>query len=816
MSQYTGLTSTNATKLLAEFGPNSLSIKKKNIFLATILSELRNPIMLLLIVAALISYLIGEHAEAIAIAAVVLLNLLFTLFQVYKADNAVSALQKLVLANTIVVRDGQNIQIPTDEVVPGDVVYLEAGSRVPADLRILETTYAQVNESILTGEAALVEKVVADDATGILYMGTMLVVGQVYGKVIAIGISTEFGTIAKQMRNVDESETNLQKKLKKLTKLLGGIGLAGALLVFCISFIQDKNVFESFLLMVSLAVAVVPEGLPAVMTAILSIGVGKMARRGVIMRRLDAIETLGDITILASDKTGTLTQNKMTVVSVWNKNTHLKSLSEVDILTLSFVLNTSVRSVPTIEGKTEYIGDPTEIALREYIDIQDSANHTISQYSILAETPFSSETRTKSVRVKKGEMEYYCINGAPETLLELAYNLTPDKRKEIEQALQECASKGLRTIAFGVGHTAETVHMMGFVALQDPLRPGIQEAISEARAMGIRTILITGDNPLTAESIAVEAGITTKEGVYMTGSMLEQMSDAQLTETLGTVSVFARISPSQKLRLVSLLQASGEIVAMTGDGVNDAPALKKADVGLAMGRTGTDVAKEAADAVITDDNYVTIISGIKEGRAIVRRIELATTFFVAGNIGEFLYVLFALLFGLPLISPLQILFINLITDAVPALALSFAPVKIHKKKQYKKLSGLLQIPEYIYIAIASSILAGSALVVTFVLRGTPDTAITAAFLMLMLVQQCMLVDIWLGLVEHTRELRKLLHTSILGAIALTAAVIVFIFNSTFFTELFMLVAVPQSVRVYFLYAFAVYFAYICTRIEHSK
>jgi P-type Ca2+ transporter type 2C len=350
--------------------------------------------------------------------------------------------------------------------------------------------------------------------------------------------------------------------------------------------------------------------------------------------------------------------------------------------------------------------------------------------------------------------------------------------------------------------------------MKDPLRPGIRAAITDARDMGIRTILITGDNPLTAEAIAVEAGITPSTGSYMIGSMLDTMSDQQLMETLDTVNVFARISPIQKLRLVTLLQKKGEIVAMTGDGVNDAPALKQADIGVAMGKVGTDVAKEAADAVVTDDNYVTMIDGIKEGRAIVRRIELATMFFVAGNLGEFAYILFALLLNLPLISPLQILFINLITDAVPALALAVAPVKVLGKKNIR--ASLLGKAEYIYVGIGASILATSTIFATWSFRNDPSTAKTVAFVMLMMLQQVMLVDVWLGLIRHTSELKKILNIYLLSAVGITLLVIVSIFQTPFFIDLFELAKAPKIAYIYFMYGVAMYAAYVFTRVHKLK
>lgn len=810
MKSYFGLSAGEVIEKRKEFGSNIIEEKKKHIFFETFVGEIRNPIVIMLTLAGVISFLIGETPESIAIFAVVVLNFCFTLFQVYKADNAVAALKKLILAECIVVREGLKTSINVTELVPGDIVYLEAGARVPADIVILETTYSEVNESVLTGESALVTKKVSDDDAGKLFMGTSVVVGQLYGQVTATGSQTNFGKIAETMRSVGETQTNLQKKLAKLTRTLGIFGVAGAAAVFVLAFVQDKGLYESFLLTVSLAVAVVPEGLPAVMTAILSIGVGQMAKKGVIMRRLDAIEGLGDITILATDKTGTLTQNKMSVSDIWLRSNWGVDLKASEIQQLAFVHNTSVTSVPTIDGKSEYLGDPTEIAMREYADQSKHAH--VLEVEVLDEKPFSSETCTRSVLLSMGGQEYTIVNGAPESILELS-TLDTDEITKIQNELQKCASKGLRTIAFGVSD-GQGFEFIGFVSLKDPLRAGIKTAIDDATSMGIRTILITGDNPLTAEAIAVEAGITTRTGAYITGDMLEKMSDEQLIETLDTVNVFARISPIQKLRLVTLLQKKGEVVAMTGDGVNDAPALKQADIGVAMGRVGTDVAKEAADAVVTDDNYVTMIDGLKEGRAIVRRIELATMFFVAGNIGEFAYILFALILNLPLISPLQLLFINLITDAVPALALAAAPVKLVLKKNVSK--ALLGRAEYFYIAAAASILSGVTIFASWQTKTMPEVSKTLAFIILMLLQQVMLIDVWLGLIRHTAELKKTLNVYLIGAVSSTLILIIVLFRTPFFIKLFDLVNLPNYSYIYFLYALVVYLAYVFTRVHKLK
>lgn len=811
MKNYIGLKEHEVSEIRKKYGRNIIEEKKKNVFLDTLFNEVKNPIVIMLGLAGAVSYLIGEIPESIAILAVVVLNFCFTLFQVYKADNAVAALKSLIHAECIVIRNGIKLNLSVDELVPDDIVYLEAGARVPADILVLEATYTEVNESILTGESQLVSKKVSDDETGKLFMGTSVVVGQLYGKVIATGGSTAFGKIAETMRNVDEAETNLQKKLSKLTRTLGIFGVVGAGIVFILAFVQDKGLFESFLLTISLAVAVVPEGLPAVMTAILSIGVGQMAKKGVIMRRLDAIEGLGDITILATDKTGTLTQNKMSVSEIWMRSKWDTKISVDEILHLSFVTNTSVTKVPTIDGNSEYLGDPTEIALREYDDSRK--DKSTLEIELLGEKPFSSETRTRSVTVGIGNKAFTCVNGAPESLLENT-SISQQEVADIHMELQKCASKGLRTIAFGISEKGGPIEFIGFVSLKDPLRPGIKDAITDARDMGIRTILITGDNPLTAEAIAVEAGITQSTGAYVIGSMLDSMSDEKLMETLGTVNVFARISPLQKLRLVTLLQKKGEIVAMTGDGVNDAPALKQADIGVAMGKVGTDVAKEAADAVVTDDNYVTMIDGIKEGRAIVRRIELATMFFVAGNIGEFAYILFALLLNLPLISPLQILFINLVTDALPALALAVAPVKVLGRKSVR--TALLGKAEYIYVAVGASILSASTIFAVWHTKENIEVSKVVAFVMLMMLQQVMLVDVWLGLIRHTNELKKVLNIYLIGAISLTVIMIVALFKTPFFIDLFDLVEIPLSAYVYFLYGVALYAAYVLTRVHKIR
>ena len=769
----------------------------------------------MLVAASFISLFLKEYPEAIAIFVVVVLNILFTLFQVYKADNAVAALKALISNKTIVIRNGQNQEIESSELVPGDVIYLESGNKVPADIKILEATYTEVNESILTGESVSVQKTLSDGKEGVIFMGTSIVIGQIYGEVINIGLNTEFGKIAKTMRSVEEKETNLQKKLKELTKLLGILGVLGALIVFGLSFLQDKTLFESFLLTISLAVAVVPEGLPAVMTAILSIGVGQMAKEGVIIRRLDAIEGFGDITVLATDKTGTLTQNKMKVEKLWVRETNLKNFSKEEALQMCFTLNVSVTDIPNIDGTKNYIGDPTEIALREYIDEEFSVDTDYNNIKVIKEIPFSSETRIKKTYIQKDDKNTILINGAPETVLQLDRHLSNSEKKEIELELQKNASLGFRTIAYAIGENDDNIHFVGFASLRDPLRPGIKGPIEEAAHMGIRTILITGDNPLTATAIAIEAGITNKKSSYITGDMLNEMSDEKLMSVIDEVEVFARIAPDQKLRLIKILQKKGEFVAMTGDGVNDAPALKQADIGVAMGKVGTDVAKEAADAVVTDDNYVTMVTGIRAGRAIIRRIELATTFFIAGNIGEFTYVLFALLFGLPTISPLQLLFINLITDAIPALALSFAPVKAASGKKTTNDKSLLGKAEYEFITITAIIVTVSTIFATWFYKDDPSTAKSIAFLMIIVLQQMMLIDIWLGMIKHAIDIKKLLNKSILAALATTGIILLVVYNTEIFDKLFDMKPIPKTAFVSFIYAAGAYVVYVLTRI-HSK
>ena len=813
-TRYAGLGSGEVVERQKQYGPNTINKKRKSIVLETIWTEMRGPMTILLSLAVVVSCVLKEYAEAIVVLVVIILNLFFTIFQVYKADNALEALKKLISEKTLVFRSGRSLSIDSKELVPGDIIYIESGAKVPADIKMLESTFTEVNEAMLTGESLPAQKKVGDGSIGELYMGTVLEVGQVYGEVIATGPSTMFGKIAESLTEIKETDTNLQKKFKDLTKKLGLAGLIGAVIVFALSFIKDKNIYESLLLTISLVVAIVPEGLPAVTTAILSIGVGQMAGLGVIMRRLDAIEGFGDITILATDKTGTLTQNKMTVEKLWVRNeTHSKNITKEQALLLCFSVNVKVTEVPNIDGSAMYVGDPTEVALREYINTIATKNTIFDNIKITEEVPFSSDSRIRKTYIEIDNKKIVLINGAPETILDLDIHLMQEEREEILNELQTQASLGLRTIAYAVGENDEHIHFIGFAALKDPLRPGIRSAIDTAAEMGIRTILITGDNPLTAEAIAVEAGITTKKDAYITGDILRNLSDEKLLEIIEHVDVFARIAPDQKLRLIKILQKKGEFVAMTGDGVNDAPALKQADIGVAMGKVGTDVAKEAADAVVTDDNYVTMIDGVRAGRVIMRRTQLAVTFFIAGNIGEFLYIISALIFNLPLISPIQILFINIITDAVPALALSFAPVKVQNKT--RKKGNLLGITEYSYIAVVSCILALSALYGTYIFRDSPDTAKTVAFLILMLVQQVMLVDLWLGMVRHTSELKKLLNRSIISSVTLTLLVIYTIFNIRYFVSLFDLSEIPLHIVTLLIYTFGAYLAYVFTRVHDT-
>lgn len=649
-----------------KFGLNQLPVKKNSLF-KLFFSQFQDTMVYILFAALGISLVIPfvEHAggisienflDAAVIFAILLLNALLGFVQEYKAEEAIAALAKLSSPHSRVRRDGIEQIIDSREIVPGDIIILEAGDRVSADGRLLNNSHLRVNESSLTGESHAVdktEKVMTKDRLplaeqrNMLFSGTLVSRGYCEYVVTSTGTNTEIGKIAKLVSETEFPETPLQRRMDQLGKMLGAVVIAICGFIAAIGLYQGLPFTEILLITVSLAVSAVPEGLPAVVTVCLAMGVRRMTKKNALVRRLESLETLGSVTVICSDKTGTITQNKMKVV-----NSHLAKGQ--DIMFLAQIAASCNRS------KLPDIGDPTEIGLLEFGKQQHAKRLDVDEEQV----PFTSES--KYMQTRHGDLVF--LKGAPEKIIELSGG----DHKEFEEADNTFASTGLRVLACAV-KKGDTITIVGLVAMEDPPRRTVKQAIKEAKTAGIRTIMITGDNVKTAASIAKQVGII---GKAFHGSEIDQMTDHQLRVALKDAAVFARVSPIHKLRILEALQSDGEIVAMSGDGVNDAPALKGAHVGVAMGKVGTEVAREASSIVLADDHFATIVLAIKEGRRIYDNIKKFVLFLLRANFDELLFIATTIILGMPLpYLPLHILWINLMTDGLPALALGMEPAE---------------------------------------------------------------------------------------------------------------------------------------------
>ena len=703
-SDANGLTSGEAERRLAEHGKNKLAEGKKDSIIKQLLKQLADPMIIILLVAAAISGVLavtqGESfADVIIILAVVIVNAVLGVYQENKAEKAIEALQEMSAATSKVLRDGKIVSVRSEELTIGDVVLLEAGDAVPADGRIIENASLKIEEAALTGESVPVSKFIdainladsADvplgDRKNMAYMGSTVVYGRGAMIVTAVGMQTEMGKIADALANAQEGQTPLQVKLTQLSKVLTWLVLGICAAVFAVQLLRAggfdfETVLSSFMIAVSLAVAAIPEGLAAVVTVVLSIGVTNMSKRNAIIRKLTAVETLGCAQIICSDKTGTLTQNKMAVVRCAGAAGELNG-QDRDALLSAAALCTSV------EGSDEkLLGDPTETAIVAAVSDWERLQ---KQRMKAAEVPFTAERRRMTV-VLRTEGGYRVITkGAPEAILPRCtyvllngknVTLTPEMRAALSAKNRDMANDALRVLAAAEKRTeacpetddaAESgLCFLGLIGLEDPPRPEAAEAVSECKRAGIRPVMITGDQPATASAIAGRLGIENK--AVMTGTELESLSDDALLQTVQTCSVYARVSPAHKMRIIKAFRRLKLVTAMTGDGVNDAPALKAADIGCAMGKNGTEVAKNAADMVLTDDNFATIVSAVREGRTVYGNIRKTIHFLMSCNIGEILVVLVSFLLRTPTpLLPAQLLWVNLVTDSLPALALGSDP-----------------------------------------------------------------------------------------------------------------------------------------------
>lgn len=702
-----GLTSEQAQKRLEENGKNRLEEGKKKSVIRRLLEQFADPMIIILIVAAAISGITaafegGFPSDVIIILFVVILNAILGVVQESKAEKAIEALQEMAAATSKVERDGKVMQIKSEDLVVGDVIILEAGDAVPADARIIESASLKIEEAALTGESVPVNKFIdiinlkdaekdvpLGDRKNMMYMGSSVVYGRGRAVVTATGMDTEMGKIAGALAQAQDGQTPLQKKLAQLSKILSFIVIGICAVIFAIGIIRElvtgnqiglEFLLDTFMIAVSLAVAAIPEGLAAVVTVVLSIGVTNMSKKNAIIRKLTAVETLGCAQIICSDKTGTLTQNKMTVVEHYG--------DDEEMLATGMALCTDVN----IDENKEIIGEPTEAALVAYALTLDLNKNDLSKSEPrVAEAPFDSMRKMMStVHSKDGAYIQY-TKGAPDEVLKCCTKILKDgkirditeaDRTEILKKNKEYADRALRVLACSFKELSEIpadqspealekdLVFCGLVGMIDPVRPEVKAAIEECRTAGIRPIMITGDHKDTATAIAMELGIIDSPDAAITGAQLNEISDEDFEKDVEKYSVYARVQPEHKVRIVNAWKKRGMITAMTGDGVNDAPSIKSADIGVGMGITGTDVTKNVADMVLADDNFATIVSAVEEGRRIYDNIRKSIQFLLASNLSEVLSIFFANLLGFTILKPVHLLWINLVTDCFPALALA--------------------------------------------------------------------------------------------------------------------------------------------------
>lgn len=691
-----GLTQQEAAKRLKAEGRNELAKEKKKTLIASFWEQLNDPLICVLLAAALISIILKEYSDAAIIGFVIILNAAVGVIQEGKAQKALESLQKLTSPRAVVRRNGQRRDIPAAELVRGDVVLLEAGAQVPADLRLIAAWNLQIEESALTGESVPVDKdsdflaereLPAGDRKNMAYMSTMVTGGRGEGIVTAAGMDTEIGKIAAILDQVPREYTPLQRKLADLGKLLSIVSVLLCAALFGIAVIQKRDILEMFITAISLAVAAVPEGLPAIVTIVLAMSVSRMVKVHTIVRRLPSVETLGAVNVVCSDKTGTLTQNKMTVIKCFvnQKVVELQGGKPSGGKLPAEFLEGLVLCNDAVMSEKENFGDPTELALLQLGKNNGYEKELLEKRSSrIGERAFDSVRKMMTTVHRTGGGTAAYTKGAPESVISRCRNIqiegrerpmTEEHRREIRKAIVQMSSQGLRLLALAVkrdsSDTSEhNMTFLGLVGMMDPVRTEVREAVEKFKSASVRTVMITGDHIDTAFAIAKELGIAHNIGECMTGEKLDKIPEARMKKEIGKIRVFARVSPENKMQIVKALKDSGNIVAMTGDGVNDAPSLRMADIGIAMGMSGTDVAKNAADMILTDDNFATIEKAIEEGRSIYENIKKTVLFLLSSNFGEILTMFTAVILGLA--SPLNashILWINLITDSLPALAL---------------------------------------------------------------------------------------------------------------------------------------------------
>ncbi|MCR1902112.1 cation-translocating P-type ATPase [Ligilactobacillus apodemi] len=703
-SSLDGLDSAQIKERQAKYGPNVLESKKHTTLLQKFIAQFKDLMIIILMVAALVAMFAGEVSDALIIFLVVLLNAVFGVFQEAKAENAIDALQEMTTPYSRVRRNGTVMQVKSDEIVPGDIVLLEAGDIVPADMRILSSSSLKIEEAALTGESVPVDKDAAviteenppiGEQSNLCFMNTSVTYGTAEAVVFATGMQTQVGHIATMLDEVDNSVTPLQKNITHLSKVLTILILVIAVVIFVFGVATGREtVLDMLLTAISLAVAAIPEGLPAIVTITLALGTQTMAKRNALVRKLPAVETLGTTEIIASDKTGTLTQNKMTVEQLYTDH-QLVSAEQIKVspdLRLAQIMILANDSQETPEG---LVGDPTETALIQYyLDRGMDIKQVQNAYPRSNSVPFDSERKMMSAIVDHNGQAYLMTKGAVDEILQRTTRIedngeirpiTAADKEKILATNKDLALEALRVLGFAykpltteqsqAEATSENFEndliFVGMIGMIDPQRPEVKDAVSEAKSAGIRPLMITGDHKDTARAIAIRLGIIAEDDTagVITGRELDEMSDEELKQNVAKYSVYARVAPEHKVRIVKAWQSHGKIVAMTGDGVNDAPALKTADIGVGMGITGTEVSKNASDIVLADDNFATIILAVREGRKVFANIQKAIQYLLSANLGEILTLFMMTMLNWSIFAPVQILWINLVTDTFPAIAL---------------------------------------------------------------------------------------------------------------------------------------------------
>jgi magnesium-transporting ATPase (P-type) len=755
-----GISDHEARRRLEQYGPNQIEAERPTSPFVVLVRQFRSPLIYILVIAALATLLLREFIDSAVIAAVLVLNAVIGFTQERRAEKSIQALKQLVSPRARVVREGREREVESAELVPGDLVLFESGTRVAADIRIISATAALVDESLLTGESIPVQKrsapvaedTPAADRTSIVFAGTIFTSGRARGIVIETGTNTALGEIAAQVREHDEAQTPLQARMNRFARIVGAAVLVSTAFAFLLGIATGISPSEMFMVGVGLAVATVPEGLPIVFTITLAIGVHRMARRNAIIRSLPAVETLGSATVIGSDKTGTLTENRMTVQQIWtpdreyivHESEHESSdkealnirLLELDDhpglrLTLHGGVLTNEAEVYRDENGFSIHGDPTEAALLIAAN-RAGLDHSAlrEKHLIVTEIPFEPDLQySASLRVHDSEYTLYA-KGAPERVVEMCTTMLSEDCAEpldhdrVMTAAADMAADGLRVLAVAVREMSmpppihehlpepDDLTLVGLHGMLDPPREGVREAIAGCQSAGIRVLMITGDHAATAEAIGYHLGIASNEADVLTGRDLDKMDDTELEQAVERVSIFARVSPAHKLRVVEALQRHGHVVGVTGDGVNDAPALKAADIGIAMGKSGTDVAREASDMVLTDDNFVSIYGAVEQGRITFDNVRKVTFFLISTGAAAAVTILTALVLGWPLpFLPAQLLWLNLVTNGLQDVALAFEPGEPDtlRRPPRRRDEGIISFLLWERTAIAGVVLASGTL-----------------------------------------------------------------------------------------------------------